>query len=102
MFCPICRSEYREGFTLCDECNVKLVDELSEEKISQQEKLIEIATSLQKSDIAIIKSLLDGEKIEYILLHEALGSLYPIPETNKLLVSAKDQIRAKAILKDFL
>ncbi len=102
MFCPICKSEYREGFTLCDECTVKLVDELPEEKISQKENLIEIAASLQKSDVAIIKSILDAENIDYIFLHEALGSLYPIPETNKLLVPKKDQKRVKSILKDFL
>ena len=102
MFCPICKSEYREGFTLCDECNVKLVEELPEETIPREEGLIEIAASLQKSDIAIIKSLLDAENIDYIFLHEALGSLYPIPETNKLLIPEKDQNRVKSILKDFL
>lgn len=28
MFCPVCKSEYREGFTRCNDCNVALVASL--------------------------------------------------------------------------
>jgi len=28
MFCPVCRDEYREGFTVCVDCDVDLVAEL--------------------------------------------------------------------------
>lgn len=27
-YCPVCREEFREGFTRCEECNAELVDEL--------------------------------------------------------------------------
>jgi hypothetical protein len=30
MFCPLCRQEYRPGFTRCSDCDVDLVSELSE------------------------------------------------------------------------
>ncbi len=30
MFCPVCRSEYRPGFTQCAECEVPLVDHLED------------------------------------------------------------------------
>ena len=28
MFCPVCKTEYREGFKTCSDCLVELVDEL--------------------------------------------------------------------------
>lgn len=28
MFCPVCKAEYREGFTRCVDCDVNLVEEL--------------------------------------------------------------------------
>ncbi len=31
MFCPKCRSEFREGFTFCKSCNESLVDNLPSE-----------------------------------------------------------------------
>ncbi|MEW6709111.1 MAG: hypothetical protein AB1403_04745 [Candidatus Riflebacteria bacterium] len=30
MFCPVCRSEFREGFTECKSCQVKLVSDLND------------------------------------------------------------------------
>jgi hypothetical protein len=30
-WCPKCKAEYQEGFTVCADCNVELVDELTEE-----------------------------------------------------------------------
>lgn len=32
-WCPICKSEYREGFNVCSDCGSKLVDELEDEKV---------------------------------------------------------------------
>ena len=29
MFCPVCKGEFREGFTHCDNCNVDLVEDLN-------------------------------------------------------------------------
>jgi len=28
VFCPVCKAEYREGFTRCAECGAELIDEL--------------------------------------------------------------------------
>ena len=32
MFCPVCKDEFRPGFTRCQTCNVDLVEDLSQEK----------------------------------------------------------------------
>jgi membrane protease YdiL (CAAX protease family) len=37
MFCPSCRSEFREGFTLCPDCEIGLMEELPEETEEQAE-----------------------------------------------------------------
>jgi hypothetical protein len=31
MFCPKCKSEYREGFNTCADCGTELIEELSNE-----------------------------------------------------------------------
>ena len=30
MFCPLCKAEYREGFTQCSDCQVDLVESIAE------------------------------------------------------------------------
>ncbi|MBR6095067.1 MAG: hypothetical protein IKP92_08620 [Lachnospiraceae bacterium] len=35
-WCPKCRNEYREGFTVCADCGVELVDVLGEEEIEKE------------------------------------------------------------------
>ena len=37
MFCPKCRSEFREGFTRCEKCGVELVDRLPEKPGGRKE-----------------------------------------------------------------
>lgn len=32
-FCPICKAEYQEGFTVCSDCKVELVDDIKEAEI---------------------------------------------------------------------
>ena len=35
MYCPSCRTEYRPGFAICADCDVALVEELSEEPLPE-------------------------------------------------------------------
>lgn len=32
-WCPVCKNEYREGFTMCSDCKVELVDSLTEDTV---------------------------------------------------------------------
>ena len=45
MFCAKCSYEYREGFYVCPDCNVDLVDKLPE----KQPKIIETALVTNKA-----------------------------------------------------
>ena len=35
MFCPKCKSEYRQGFTRCSDCDVDLVYELKQDTVPE-------------------------------------------------------------------
>lgn len=103
MFCPKCKSEYREGFTMCSDCNISLVHSLPAQKASLQVKeFIDyefILATFNPGEIAFIKSVLDSEEITYYFKGENL--LYvPLTEPARLMVK-KDQVhKAREILKD--
>ena len=85
MFCPKCKSEYREGFYKCADCGVDLVAEQPPELMEEVSyvDLVEVYSTYQQSDIAFIKSVFDGEGITYYFEGESSimlvcgGSLCP-------------------------
>lgn len=54
-WCPKCKNEYREGFTVCSECNVELVDDL--EAVEAEEKELVFSTEHKERIDAFIKYL---------------------------------------------
>lgn len=50
-WCPKCRNEYREGFTVCADCGVELVDKLGEAEVEK--------TSILNGPIAEVEKLLE-------------------------------------------
>ncbi|MBR6315821.1 MAG: hypothetical protein IKR58_02340 [Lachnospiraceae bacterium] len=56
MICPICKNEYREGFTHCPDCDVDLVDSLDEVLVpvmfGREDELRELAGILNGNGIA--------------------------------------------------
>lgn len=49
MYCPNCHGEYREGFTICSDCDVPLVESLAPEVLRQQE-----AAKLQPLELGVL------------------------------------------------
>jgi len=99
MFCPKCKSEYRQGFTSCTDCDVNLVPELPSEEAEFVEYEQVLATH-NAADISFIKSILDGEKIDYFFKGELFNQLEP-PVQPAILMVRKDQIEtADDLLKD--
>ncbi len=77
MFCPKCRTEYREGFYTCTDCGASLVSELPPEPATEYVEFEEVLISLNPGDVAMIKSLLDSEGITYYFRGESAYSFAP-------------------------
>jgi hypothetical protein len=98
MYCPECKTEYVEGILLCADCGVALIPELPVELSNSigDDEYEGILTNLNASDIAIIKSLLDSESIDYYI-HGEFSSVFVV---HSLMVSKSQVDEAKEILKD--
>ncbi len=94
MFCPQCKSEYQGGVVICGDCNIPLVSELQIEPKPEFVDYEEILSTNNAADIAMIKSLFDGEGIVYYFLGEHFA--FPV----RLMVN-KDQVEeARGLLKN--
>lgn len=100
MFCPLCKSEYREGYRVCSDCDVELVEELPPEAEVGYIGYDEVLSTFNPGDIAIIKSVLDTEGITYFFQGEHFTYVIPLALQARLMVK-KDQVeQARELLKD--
>jgi len=102
MFCPKCKSEYREGFYKCADCGVGLVygqPPEAEDDIRYVE-MVEVFSTYNQGDIAFIKSVLDGEGIHYFFSGENALMMVAAGAYARLLVKADEADRAREILQD--
>lgn len=100
MFCPKCRTEYREGFYVCVDCNSNLVDELPPEEKREIIDYVEVMGTYNVTDIALIKSLLDAENITYYFKNEYFMYVRPLVEPATLMVKRDEADKVKEILRD--
>jgi protein-S-isoprenylcysteine O-methyltransferase Ste14 len=104
MYCPECRSEYREGFFECAECLVPLVASLSPEEpepIPEYVDLEEVMTSFDTGEIAMARSILDYHQISYLVQGENFSTCYGSMPA-RIFVSKDKVNEAKGLLHDFL
>ncbi len=84
MWCPKCKSEYREGFSICSECGTALVEELPKEPAfepvllttTEAENAWEVQELLQRAGVA---SYLQDDNGNYVRLDPELeipGDIY--------------------------
>ncbi len=98
MFCPNCRSEYQKGFTRCSDCDVDLVDELPEVQSPDYDAVL---STFNPADVAVIKSILEGEGIEYYFQGEISSSILQTMGIPAILMVRRDQLEeVKELLKD--
>lgn len=77
MFCPQCRSEYREGFTRCESCDVALVAVLPPEAGDPSDR--DLVTAFETGDpglLAMAHSILDEAQIPYLTQGEGIQDLF--------------------------
>src|SRR5205085_6314714 len=71
MFCPQCRSEYRAGFTHCNDCDADLVWELPREE-HHEPNLVKVFETGNATLAPVIESLLRGAEIECVIRNPRL------------------------------
>lgn len=79
MFCPQCRSEYREGFTRCESCDVPLVAVLPPEAGDPSHR--DLVTAFETGDpglLAMAHSILDESGIPYLTQGEGIQDLFGV------------------------
>jgi len=100
MFCPNCKSEYREGFKFCKDCDIELVKELPKEENEEFEEFVSIAATTDISIIPIVKSILDYAEMKYFIKGDMLQSVPGINNVMEIQVPKEDAQNAIALLKD--
>lgn len=99
MYCPQCRTEYREGFDVCADCKIKLVEELPPEPDPEFIEYEQVMQTYNPADIAIIKSILDAEEVTYYFKGDYLA-LRPIGDAARLMVDRQQVEKVKELIKD--
>lgn len=111
MFCPNCRTEFRQGFFTCSDCEVPLVAELPPEPPPppppEYVTFVNLYTPLNEMELSLIKSILDGEGIRYFVRNDNFGSLEVGPRISlfngKMVTVPEDRYEeAKELLADFI
>jgi hypothetical protein len=90
MFCPKCKSEYYEGLQRCESCDADLVEKLIE-KEHPEHKFIEILSTFNPMDIAMIKSILENEEINFYFDGDNFFAYRPFAIAARLMVQ-EDQV----------
>jgi hypothetical protein len=107
MFCPVCKSEYRDGFTKCSDCGVDLVNRLPERSPAPGETDSSATELLWSGDssltASIIGEFLEAEKIPFDDEEVEFGKLRQSgPSVFKIWIRPGDHIAAKQSLNEAL
>jgi hypothetical protein len=106
MYCPKCKCEYREGFTTCSDCKLKLVEQLPEEpeKVYEDINVVKIGT-YNELEVDLIMELLNNNNIPCYKKSHGAGEYLNISMGfniygEDIFVADKDYQKAIAILEN--
>jgi hypothetical protein len=109
MYCPHCEKEYPWHVMVCPTCDVDTVDRLPGPEPTPDAELVCVLATGNPALIAIAKSLLDGDQIDYFVKGDALQDLFGLGRvTNysfamgppEFWVRTDDAERARVLLAD--
>jgi hypothetical protein len=105
MFCPVCKSEYRQGFTECSDCGVPLVETLhdaaaaSSKPVDPQTAVLLWSGTSAQSSAAIGRALDDA----HVAHHDTAKNVGPLPGLTTavyaIFVHQRDHDAARAALE---
>ena len=106
MWCPNCGDEYRDGFTVCRDCDEALVDRPPEAESTEQnerdDELVEVYT-VGRLDAELIRSVLEGNGIPAFNLGGAITGSYPLTVgtlgAGRVFVRGKDEEAARDVIR---
>lgn len=112
MYCPECRTEYREGFTECADCGVPLVSELPPEPVETNQELVTVMEASDEAVTTMAESLLREANIEYLIKGDEIQDLIgagrlgmgfnPVTGYAQIQVMPADEEAAREILADLM
>jgi hypothetical protein len=96
MHCPICRGEFRAGYTHCDECDVDLVEVLPEEE--PDEDMVPVLQTTDPFLLSMTRSALDNEGIPFVVQGEEASGLFPVDAV--VLVTPDHEEEARTVIDE--
>src|SRR6266850_258908 len=76
MFCPQCGEEFSWDVMVCPTCDVDTVDRLPGPEPTPDVELVRVLATGDAGLIAVAKSLLEGDEIDYFVKGDALQDLF--------------------------
>ena len=100
MFCPICASEYRPGFSECSDCHVALADQLPPEPEVEFLEFVELPVKCDEVRIALIKAAFEEADLDYYFDGEFASRLIPHASMTRLMIREDQAEEGRLILKE--
>ena len=74
-WCPSCKSEYKEGVTVCTDCNCELVDSLQDKDVMDGVALSEEERNAKKEELKVLSEMKNSAKFGVIFLPYEYSSI---------------------------